>query len=134
MGSFFVQAARELGYYGYDTRPFRKFLKIKTTGNYLYRLFLPDGYHPEFDSGPAFRTQRFLNTTELPMIFIYGRDDPWTASGAVIPKKSSLLKVVQEGGSHRTRISTLDEKNKRLVMEKMEEVVGLPVPALVPEN
>ena len=26
--SFFVQAARELGYYGYDTRPFKKYLSI----------------------------------------------------------------------------------------------------------
>lgn len=132
MGSFFVQAARELGYYGYNTRPFRKFLKIRNAGNYLSRLFLPDGYRPEFDSGPAFRAQRFLNTTNLPMLFIYGEDDPWTASGVVVPKKSLVLKVVQEGGSHRTRIATLSEENRRLVMEKMEEVTGVEVPASMP--
>ena len=134
MGSFFVQAARELGYYGYETRPFRKILKISTAKDYLFRLFLPDGYLPEFDPEPAFRTQRFLNTTNLPMLFIYGKDDPWTASGVIVPKKSAVLKVVQKGGSHRTRIASLSEENKQRVLEMMEEVVGLPAPALVPDN
>jgi len=128
MGSFFVQAARELGYYGYETRPFRKLLAIKSAKNYVARLFLPEDYHPAFDPSPAVRTQRFLNTTDLPMIFIYGKDDPWTASGVVIPKKSPVLKIVQEGGSHRTRIETLDEVNKQLVMEKMKAVLTVPEP------
>lgn len=132
MGSFFVQAARELGYYGYATRPFRKFLAIKSAKNYVSRLFLPEGYHPDFDPSPAVRTQRFLNTTELPMIFIYGKDDPWTASGVVIPKKSPVLKIVQEGGSHRTRIETLDEENKRRVLDRMKAVIPVPEPVLVP--
>ena len=102
IGSFFVQAARELGYYGYDTRPFRKLLTIKSAKGYLARLFLPENYRSSFDPSAAVRTQKFLNTTHVPMIFIYGRNDPWNASGAVIPKKSSILKIVQEGGSHRT--------------------------------
>ncbi len=33
--SFFVQAAYELGYYGYDMKPFKKYLLIKSAKNYL---------------------------------------------------------------------------------------------------
>lgn len=40
--SFFVQAARELGYYGYDTRPFKKYLSIKSGKGYLHRLMLSE--------------------------------------------------------------------------------------------
>ena len=39
--SFFVQAARELGYYGYDTKPFKKYLSIQSSKGYLHRLMLP---------------------------------------------------------------------------------------------
>ena len=41
--SFNVQAARELGYYGYYTKPFKKYLSIKTAKGYLRRLMLPKG-------------------------------------------------------------------------------------------
>jgi hypothetical protein len=127
-GPFFVQAARELGYYGYHTRPFRKLLSIRTAKGYLARLFLPSEFHPAFDPTSAFSAQRFLNTTNLPMIFIYGKNDPWSASGVVIPGKSAVIKVIQDGGSHRTRISNLDEQNKKKVLEKISETVGLFIP------
>lgn len=130
MGSFFIQAARQLGYYGYDTRPFRKYLHIKTARNYLAQLFLPEKYRPAFDRSSALKTQRFLNTTNLPMVFIYGKNDPWTASGVVVPRKSHILKVVQEGGSHSTRIATLDETNKKAVLQKIGETVSLPEPVI----
>jgi len=130
MGSFFIQAARQLGYYGYDTRPFRKYLHIKTARNYLAQLFLPEKYRPAFDRSSALKTQRFLNTTNLPMVFIYGKNDPWTASGVVVPRKSHILKVVQEGGSHSTRIATLDETNKKAVLQKIGETVSLHEPVI----
>ena len=131
IGSFFVQAAHELGYYGYDTKPFRKLLTIRSAKGYLEKLFLPGNYRTKFDPSSAFKTQKFLNTTELPLIFIYGKNDPWTASGAVIPKRSPILKIVQEGGSHRTRIGNLDEQNKRRVTEKIREIIQVKVPATV---
>jgi hypothetical protein len=130
IGSFFVQAARELGYYGYSTRHFRTLLTIRNAKGYLEKLFLPGNCRTNFDPTSAVKTQKFLNTTGLPMIFIYGKNDPWSASGAVIPKKSPILKIVQEGGSHRVRISNLDEKNKQLVLEKIKETIKIEVPVL----
>ena len=41
--SFFVQAARELGYYGYDVQPFKQYLSIQSSEGYLHRLMLPEG-------------------------------------------------------------------------------------------
>ena len=37
-----MQAARELGYYGYDTKPFKKYLSIQPSKGYLHRLMLPE--------------------------------------------------------------------------------------------
>ncbi|MBN1986513.1 MAG: peptidase, partial [Prolixibacteraceae bacterium] len=39
--SFYVQAARELGYYAYDIQPFKKYLAIKSSKKYLQTIFLP---------------------------------------------------------------------------------------------
>jgi hypothetical protein len=49
----------------------------------------------------------------------------------VIPKKSKILKIVQEGGSHRARIGNLDDANKALVMAKIRQIIRIPVPETV---
>ena len=111
--SFFVQAARELGYYGYDTRPLRKYLSIRNSKDYLRRIFLPDELRDlDFDRTLYRRMHRYLKREDPNMVRIYGANDPWTASGAawaVTPRKRNMKLFVQPGGSHRTRIATLPE-------------------------
>ena len=111
--SFFVQAARELGYYGYDTRPLRKYLSIRNSKDYLRRIFLPDELRDlDFDRTLYRRMHRYLKREDPNMVMIYGANDPWTASGAawvVTPRKRNMKLFVQPGGSHRTRIATLPE-------------------------
>lgn len=113
---FFVQAARELGYYGYDTRKFRKYLSITSARNYLGNIFLPEDMHIEFDPKIMEDLHRFVMNTDSKMMFIYGENDPWSATGVNIPKKENLVKAVLKGGSHRTRISTFpDEQKEKLI-------------------
>jgi hypothetical protein len=130
IGSFFVQAARELGYYGYDTRPFKQKLTIKTAENYLERLFLPAGYRVGFDDTSVELTHAFLESTDAQMIFIYGKNDPWSASGVIPPAQDNFLRIVQPGASHGIRIAGLDNGNKEKVIGKLYEWVGVGQPAL----
>jgi hypothetical protein len=125
IGSFFVQAARELGYYGYDTRPFKRHLTIKTAENYLERLFLPASYRVEFDDTSVKLTNAFLETTDARMIFIYGKNDPWTASGVIPPSGENFVRIVQTGASHGIRIDGLDQKNKEKVLQKLTDWVAV---------
>lgn len=110
---FFVQAARELGYYGYDTKPFRRYLSIDGSKDYLRRIFLPDELRSTpFDRTLYRRMRRYLRRQDPRMVMIYGGDDPWTASGAawaVTPRKRNMKVFVQPRGSHRTRIATLPD-------------------------
>ncbi len=128
IGSFFVQAARELGYYGYDTRPFRKYLSIDNADDYLAELFLPDGYSVGFDPTSVVKTREFLKTTDAKMIFIYGANDPWTASGVDLPKRENFLKVVQDGAGHGIRIRSLDEMNRLKVLNLLNSWIPTEVP------
>lgn len=123
--SFFVQAARELGYYGYDIRPFKKYLSIQSSKDYLRRLMLPEELKDmPFDQTLSKKITKFLNENDPKMIFIYGEIDPWTAAGVTWLKgKKNTHVFIQPGGSHLTRISTLPEKEKTQVMELINEWV-----------
>ncbi len=125
--SFFVQAAHELGYYGYDTKPFKKYLSIKTAKNYLSHIFLPDDYQLKYVKSTSKKVKKFIKTTSSEILFIYGGFDPWFASGFIVPHKNNFLKIVKPGGSHTTRINNLPEVQKNQVKLILEKWLGQPV-------
>ena len=118
--SFYVQALRELGYYGYDINPFKKYLSIKSSKNYLSKIFLPADIKIKYNKTTAKQVKKFINSSNSDILFIYGEYDPWSASGFEVPQKRNLLKIVKPGGSHSTRINNLSPDQKKLVKEKLE--------------
>ena len=108
--SFNVQAAKELGYYGYDIKPFKKYLTIKSSRDYLHKVMLPPELsNLKFDKTLYNKVVKFLKENDPEMIYIYGGDDPWTASGVTWLKNKKNIKVyVLPGGSHTTRIGSFD--------------------------
>ena len=129
---FFVQAAKELGYYGYDTKPFKKLLTIKSAKGYLNRLFVPQSQKFEFDNYLYKKLTGFLDTTSNKMIFVYGEFDPWSAVMPVAAVKNEHLKksgkgrenmvlFVEPAGSHRTRIGTLPAGDKERAIKLLRE-------------
>lgn len=118
--SFFVQAARELGYYGYDTTPFEKLLTIKSSKNYLQRLMLPEGVEVPFKPELSQKITRYLKENDPKIIFIYGENDPWTSAGVTYLRgKKNMLVAIEPGGSHKARIYTLPEKLQNKVIDQL---------------
>lgn len=117
--SFFVQAARELGYYGYDVQPFKQYLSIQSSEGYLHRLMLPEELKDMlFDKTLSKKITKFLKKQDPKMIFIYGQNDPWTAAGVTwLKNKKNIHVFIQPNGSHLARINTLPETEKAKVME-----------------
>ena len=120
--SFFVQAARELGYYGYDISPFKPYLSIKTSKDYLRRLMLPEDLkNMKFDKTLSKQIVRFLKKNDPKMIIIYGQNDPWTAAGVTrLKDKKNIFVFVETGGSHLARIGTMPENQKQKVMSLLK--------------
>lgn len=122
--SFFVQAARELGYYGYDLKPFKKYLTIDSSKGYLNRIMLPSELVNKVDFRPALynKVHDFLRDNDPKMIFIYGEIDPWSA--AMVPafkgKKNQQI-YIQPRGSHRARISNMPEDMKERILRQINE-------------
>ena len=115
--SFFVQAARELGYYGYDIRPFKQYLSITSSKGYLKKLMLPDDAKDiKFDKTLSKKITKFLKKNDPKMLFVYGEIDPWSATATTwlnTDKKENVHIFVEPRGSHLARINTLPEDMKQ---------------------
>lgn len=122
--AFFVQAARELGYYGYDIRPFKPYLSITSSRGYLHRLMLPEELSDmKFDKTLSRKIRKFLKREDPKMIFIYGENDPWTAAGVTWLKKGkkNIHVFIQPGGCHLARIGTLTSEQQEEVKRILDE-------------
>jgi hypothetical protein len=121
--SFFYQAVRELGYYGYDIEPFKGLISLSSAKGYLAGYMLPREcnvtYHPESSR----MVDHFLRTRARNVILIYGGTDPWSATAAVVNDDPSNLKIVAPGGSHKTRIRTLPEETQKRVVGFIQDVM-----------
>jgi hypothetical protein len=118
---FFVQALRQLGYYAYDTRPFRKVIETKNTDGYIEKLFVNSDqvfpYNPEM----SIKTDQYLKEEAVKVLLIYGAVDPWSASAATGGKNPGVVKIIQPGGSHRSRISNMPEPLKQQAIDLVQE-------------
>ena len=123
--SFNVQAVKELGYYGYDTKPFKKYLTIDSSKDYMRRLMVCKELSEEpFDISLYNRTVNYLKENDPKMIFIYGEYDPWSASGVTwidTDKKDNLNIFVCPKGSHATRINSFPESSKSEIINLIEK-------------
>lgn len=124
---FFYQAMTEIGYYGYDFDKFGGLLKYARNGDKPEFLFsAPAGpdylYNYEFGR----KVDEFIKKDAENFIFLYGENDPWSASAADPGDNDRCLKVVRKDGSHRTRIMNLPDDQKEAVLTRLEEWLEQP--------
>jgi len=119
--AFFVQAARELGYYGYDLKPFAPYLTIKSDEGYLKKLVVPLDADVSYDKTLYDKICAYLEKEDPHMIFIYGEYDPWSASAAdasvdMTHKKNIIVAYVPKG-SHSANIRKLPDDLRQKVID-----------------
>ena len=108
---FYVQAAHELGYYGYDTEPLKELMVMKSTENYLHNYFLKGITHPQWEKTMRWADKKVRKKGNN-MLFIYGEFDPWSATAFEGGKRKDQLIIFKQGGDHRTRILNLPENQR----------------------
>jgi hypothetical protein len=118
---FFVQALRQLGYYAYNAKPFRRLMQLKDTKGYVARLFVPvEAWFP-YEPQISLQLDQFIKREAKNILFIYGANDPWSASAANTGSNHKILKIIQPGGCHLARISTLPEKQHELAVDAIND-------------
>ncbi len=124
---FFYQAMTEIGYYGYDFDKFGDLIRHARNGEKPEFLFsAPSGPEYVYDYEFGKKVSEFIKHDAENFIFLYGENDPWSASAADPGNNKKCLKIVNKGGAHGTRISILPEEQKELVMTKLQEWMDVP--------
>lgn len=114
----------QLGYYEYDEKPFRAYLKHK---DYPNSAFSPKGTEMKWDPSYQQKLKKFIAAGPQHMIFIYGEADPWGATAANIKPGSGSLKMVKKGGTHGTNIQSLSPEQRAVVISTLEKWLDLKI-------
>lgn len=99
---FFFQAMTEIGMYGYEIKPFQKYLK--DTVNIIFDFTMPKGYKATFNSETMRDVDAWLKENGNNMLYIYGQNDAWSATAVDPGKKTNAVIMFNPGGSHSSRI------------------------------
>ena len=122
--SFFVQAERELGYYGYDLAPFASYLTITSDKGYLKKLVVPKDADVSFDRTLFDKICAYLDKEDPRMVFIYGEYDPWSATAADISvdmkNKKNIIVAYVPKGSHSANIRRLPDDLQTKVIDTIK--------------
>jgi hypothetical protein len=118
---FFVQALRQLGYYAYNTKPFRRLMQLKNTHGYVAKLFVPKDAVFPYDPALSYELQRFLEHKAQRILLIYGENDPWSASAAKTGRNKDIFEIMMKGGCHFTRINTLGPEQQAIAIELIKK-------------
>ncbi len=116
--AFFYQALAEIGFYGYDIGPFTEWVSFDR--NPTFGFTAPDDLEVAYDPGPMRAVDQFIRHEATNMIFIYGEDDPWSATAVDLTYGNNLIRIMKPGGSHMTRIGNLPEAQRELVLETLK--------------
>lgn len=114
--TLYYQAFTEGGYYGYDEKPFKKYLKNE---NYSLARFI--GEDVKFD--PTFRRaqKKYAETKMSRMIFVNAETDPWSVFSFNIKPGSDNVKLIQKNANHSLKLKDFDQRTRDEVLQRLKD-------------
>jgi len=120
---FFYQALTEIGYYGYDTTGFQGL--VTSIPDNTFSFCAPENTIVEYNPKIMKKVNKWIQKKGDNFIFIYGELDPWSATAVDLKGKTNSIKVVKEGGCHRTRINNLPESQRKIIFSALNDWLNL---------
>jgi len=121
---FQYQAYTEIGYYGYDITDFKGLLTAVRNPTNI--ILAPQNVELKFNPMVMYNVYTWLRDHGSNIIYIYGEKDLWSATAMQLSGKTNALKLVNKGGSHRTRIRDLTQEQQAAIYEALKEWLNLP--------
>jgi hypothetical protein len=122
------QAMTEMGYYGYDPKPFSKYLADKDYITWDFAL-TPYGLDTTFNPKTLPFLHQFVQDKGDHMLYIYGELDTWTATGVTaITGKADALVMILKGGHHGAGIRAFPADEKQRIYDTLTRWLGFKVP------
>jgi len=110
------QFMTQLGYYDYVHKNVRDLLKYKEHPN---AAFAPQNVALDFDPRPMQKLEEWLNTKGNNIIYIYGENDPWSATGIIPTKATNAKRFVLRGGNHYTFIKNFPDSTQQEIVQQL---------------
>lgn len=123
--AFFWAALTQIGMYGYETKPFEKFLGDTT--NFTFDFTAPVGVEYTYDDDQMQNVKHFLDTDGTNMLYIVGGLDTWGATSYVPAGKNNSICMVLPSGHHGTRIKDFPKKEREYMYTLLEEWMGVEI-------
>jgi hypothetical protein len=128
---YYYQAATELGGPRYDERHLHGLLRYPHSN--APAVYPPSGVEKPFDASVMSQVERWVRTDGQRMLFIYGENDPWSATAFVVREGNDSYRLYEPGGNHAASISGLSAGEQAFVMERLSQWLEVPVQGLAAE-
>ncbi|MFH0761371.1 MAG: S28 family serine protease [Bacteroidota bacterium] len=124
----YYQAMTEMGYYGYDVKPFSKYMKDTQPITYDFTL-LPYGLDTTFNPTILHFLNDFVQNKGDHMLYIYGELDTWTATGVTkITGPADALTMTLKGGHHGSSIRAFPAEEQQKIYDTLSRWLGFKIP------
>ncbi|MDY0077549.1 MAG: S28 family serine protease [Bacteroidales bacterium] len=123
MQSFFYQALTEMGFYTYDTKPFKHLLNSEKNPNFNHAL--PEGKAVKYHKKLNKKVNKWLQKEGNNIIYIYGAFDAWASTAVRPSEKTNAIKLLKAGGSHATRLRHFSAEQQQLVIDFIQKQIHL---------
>lgn len=104
---FYYAALTEIGMYDYNIKPFKRFLDDKSNINFAF-AYPKDAPKKEFNRKQLEEINEWLQSEASQMLFIYGANDPWSATAVELKHNDRCRKYIMADQDHRCRIKSFD--------------------------
>lgn len=120
------QAITELGAPAYQMdylNPYLKKIDPNDERNLNYEYVAPQGVDFTFNSSTIPEIYSWLQNNGDKIVYIYGKNDPWSAGAIELSGSTDAVFVMQNGANHRVKIADLD--NPEIVYNALESWLGI---------
>ncbi|MBU1370670.1 MAG: hypothetical protein KJ578_07890 [Bacteroidetes bacterium] len=121
MQAFFYQALTEMGFYTYDTKPFKQLLTHIRKPNFEHAL--PSGVSVKYKNKTNRKLNKWLKKNGNNIVYIYGGFDAWSSTAVQPTPKSNAIKIVKNQGSHATRLRHFTPEEQQQVIEFIQNKI-----------
>lgn len=125
----YYQSAQEMGYYGFEIKEFKKYLKFLPTDKNPHATFIPS-YSKEivFDGELLKNVKKWLDSEANKFIYIYGGIDTWSATAVPVNKKVDSQWFFMEGKHHgNARIKNMTDTEKIRLIATLEKWLSIKI-------
>lgn len=124
----YYQAGSQMGYYGYDLKPFQPYIKALNNERNPSAVFMPFKMEVAFDNEVMLKAEKWLNKNGHHIIHINGNSDTWSATALRPNKAVDALWFFMAGKDHaNARIRNMSTKEQEFIILQLEHWLDIDI-------